>query len=152
MPNIVISDTSCLILFHKINKLEIINQVYDSVYTTPEVAKEFVEPLPKWIKIKSVSDKKYQEFLETQIDLGEASAIALAKELDNPLLLLDDLKARKMALKLNLKFTGALGVINKAKEKGVIDKIKPVLDELLSTNFRISKSIIEELLRLNKEL
>ncbi|MDF1550478.1 MAG: DUF3368 domain-containing protein, partial [Bacteroidales bacterium] len=85
-------------------------------------------------------------------DWGEASAIALAKEIENPLLLLDDLKARKLAGKLNLKFTGTLGVINKARQVGIIHKIKPLIDKLLLTDFRISENIINELLRLNNEL
>src|SRR5674476_1468798 len=102
MHNIVIADTSCLILFHKIGEFDILRKVYDSVTATPEVAQEFQEILPDWILIENVKDKKYQEFLETQIDWGEASAIALAKEKEHPLLLLDDLKARKLATKLNL--------------------------------------------------
>ena len=66
-----------------------------------EVANEFSGQLPDWVRIESVSDKKYQGFLETQVDKGEASAIALAIEMENPLLLLDDLKARKLASQLN---------------------------------------------------
>lgn len=151
MPRIVISDTSSLILFHKIDELELLKKVYKDIITTPEVAKEFVEPLPDWINIESAKDKKYQEFLETQIDKGEASAIALAKEIEDPLLLLDDLKARKLAKKLNLNFTGVLGVLNKAKQIGAIDIIKPMIDKLLKTNFRISQNIIDELLKINNE-
>ena len=151
MHNIVISDTSCLIIFNKIGQLEILQKVYDNVITTPEVAEEFSEILPDWIIIKEVQDKKYQEFLETQIDYGEASAIALAKEIDNSLLLLDDLKARKLAGKLNLRFTGTLGVITKAKQIGVISAIRPIIDSLLLTDFRISENVIEELLKLNNE-
>lgn len=152
MPKIVISDTSSLILFHKIGELNLLRKVYDDITTTPEVADEFIEKLTDWIKIKIVNDKKYQESLETQVDLGEASAIALAKEMDEPLLLLDYLKARKLAIKLNLKFTETLGVINKAKQIGVIDKVKPYIEKLLSTNFRISENIINELLRINNEI
>ena len=152
MHSIVISDTSCLILFHKINELELLRKVYDSVLTTPEIANEFSEELPDWIKIESVQDKKYQEFLATQVDLGEASALALAKEKDSPLLLLDDLKARKLASKLNLKYTGTLGVINRAKQIGVLEKVKPIIEKLLSTDFRITENIIDELLRKNNEV
>ena len=151
MPNVIISDTTCLILFQKIDKLDILRQVYHDIITTPEVAKEFGDELPDWIKIVSVIDIKYQEFLETQIDRGEASAIALGKEMDSPLLLLDDLKARKLAAKLKLKFTGTLGIIHKAKQIGVIKKIRPLIDKLLLTNFRISQNIIDELLAKNDE-
>jgi predicted nucleic acid-binding protein len=151
MHNIVISDTSCLIILNKIGQLEILKKVYDNVITTPEVAEEFSEILPDWIIIKVVQDKKYQEFLETQIDPGEASAIALAKEIENSLLLLDDLKDRKLAGKLNLRFTGTLGVITKAKQIGVIRAVKPIIESLLLTYFRISGDVIDELLKLNKE-
>ena len=151
MRKMVISDTSCLILFHKIGELELLRKVYGSVTTTPEVAEEFGYVLPDWMSIEGVKDKKYQEFLETQIDWGEASAVALAKEMEDPVLLLDDLKARKLALKLNLKVTGTLGVIHKAKQIGVLENVKPIIKKLLATNFRISENIIEELLRKNNE-
>jgi len=75
----------------------------------------------------------------------------LAKEYENVLLILDDLRARKLANRLNLKVTGALGIIVKAKQKGLVEKVKPLLDKLLLTNFRVSEKIIEEILRLNNE-
>jgi predicted nucleic acid-binding protein len=121
------------------------------VITTPEIAKEFGEELPDWIKIQAVSDKKYQDFLETQVDCGEASAIALANEYDDVLLLLDDLKAQKLAIRLKFKITGTLGVIHKAKQMAIIDKVKPLIDKLLLTDFRVSDNIIEEILKLNNE-
>jgi len=66
--------------------------------------------------------------------------------------LLDDLKARRLAGKLNLKFTGTLGVFHKAKQLGIVDKIKPLIDKLLITNFRISENIVSEFLKINNEL
>jgi len=151
MPDLVISDTSSLILFDKIRELELLHKTYQTIITTPEVAEEYVEKLPNWIVVKPVNDKKYQEFLETQVDKGEASAIALAKEFENVLLLLDDLKARKLASRLNLRYTGALGVIHKAKQLKLITKVKPLLDKIVLTDFRISKKVIAELLRINDE-
>lgn len=152
MPDIIISDTSCLILFDKIGELELLNKVYGNIITTPEIAAEFGESLPDWIFVSPVKDKKYQEFLETQIDLGEASALALAKETDNALLLLDDLKARKLASKLKLKYTGSLGVINKAKQLGIIKQVKPLIDKIILTDFRIADNIVSEILKINNEI
>ncbi len=151
MPKVVISDTSTLILFHKIEEFDLLRKVYDELVTTPEIAKEFGEVLPVWIKIQAVSDKKYQKFLETQIDSGEASAIALATEYDDVLLLLDDLKARKLAVQLNFKITGTLGVIHRAKQMSVIDNVKPLIEKLVFTDFRIADNIIAEILKLNNE-
>lgn len=151
MPEIVISDTSTLILFQKIDEFNLLHKVYGELITTPEIAKEFGEKLPDWIKVRSVSDIKYQDFLTTQVDIGEASAIALASEYNDVLLLLDDLKARKLALQLKFKITGTLGIIHKAKQLAIIKKVKPLLDKLLMTDFRIADNIIEEILRMNNE-
>jgi len=148
---VVISDTSSLILFQKIERFDILQKVYGELLTTPEIAKEYGDQLPDWIQIRPVKDKKYQEFLETQIDKGEASAIALSKEFDNSILILDDLKARKLARRLNLKVTGTLGIIHKAKQLAIIEKVKPILDKILETDFRISDNIIDEILTLNNE-
>lgn len=151
MHRIVISDTSTLIILHKINELNILKLVYGELFTTPEIAEEFGEKLPDWITVQSVTDEKYQRFLETQVDRGEASAIALAAEFEDATLLLDDLKARKLALKLKLKTTGTLGIIHKAKQMSIIPKVKPLIDKLLMTNFRISNNIVDEILKLNNE-
>lgn len=152
MHKTVITDTSILILFQKIESLDLLQKVYGELVTTPEVAKEFGEEMPVWIKIQSPSDNKYQDFLSTQVDIGEASAIALAIELEDVLLLIDDLKARKLAKQLNFKITGTLGIIHKAKQLLIIKNVKPFIDRLLLTNFRITKNIVDEILKLNNEL
>ena len=151
MHNIVISDTSSLILFDKIQEFELLRKVYKSIITTPEIAEEFGDNLPNWIQIVETKDKKYQELIGFQVDKGEASAITLAKETENVILLLDDLKARKLAAKLNLKYTGVLGVFHKAKQVGIITEVKPLIEKLQQTNFRIAENVIQELLRLNNE-
>ncbi|HQZ25740.1 MAG TPA: DUF3368 domain-containing protein [Flavobacterium sp.] len=125
--------------------------VYGKLITTPEIANEFGEQLPDWITVQSVKDEKYKKFLETQVDRGEASALALASEFEDVLLLLDDLKARKLAAKLMLKTTGTLGIIHRAKQMAIIPKVKPLIDKLLLTNFRISSEVVNEILRLNDE-
>jgi len=123
-----------------------LTKVYDLIITTPQIANEFGESLPDWIQIVMVKDEKYLESLETQVDRGEASAIALGKEIDNAI------KARKLASKLNLKYTGTLGVFHKAKQMGFIERVKPLIDKLLKTDFRISENIVLELLKMNNEL
>ncbi len=151
MRRSVIVDTSCLIIFDKINEFEILKEVYDEIITTPEVLGEFGKPLPGWIIIEPVKDKKYQRFMDAQLDLGESSVIALAVEKGDVTLILDDLRARKLSRRLGLKYTGSLGVINKAKEIGVIDKIRPLIDKLIKTDFRISDKVIDDLLKRNNE-
>lgn len=151
MPSIIIADTSCLIVLDKIGELELLKSIYSDISITPEIAQEFDTKLPDWISIVSAKDKKYQELLSTQIDIGEASAIALAMENDNSLIILDDLKARKIATKLNLNFTGLLGVIYKAKKSKIIPHVKPLLEKISKTNFHISTKLIDEILKMSNE-
>jgi predicted nucleic acid-binding protein len=151
MPSYVIADASVLIIFDKLKRFDILQKIYQNIYTTTEISQEFNKPLPEWIKVEPVKDQKYLKFIRTQVDIGEASAIALAAEKDGALLILDDLKARKLARRLGMSFTGTLGVINKAKELGIINKIKPLVEQLRENDFRVSENIVENLLKRNNE-
>lgn len=152
MPRTIVSDTSCFILLSNIGELDLLYKVYGEIITTPEVVSEFNGPLPEWVIIKKPVDKYYQTILEAQLDRGESSAIALALEMENSTLILDDLKARKMAEHLGLSYTGTIGVIVKAKLIGLISSIQPILKKLKQIDFRISNEIEMEALRLAKEL
>jgi len=148
MPEtIVITDTSCLIALSKIEALEILHKLYKRVIVSKEIAEEFAEELPVWFEILEVSNKNYQRILENSLDKGESSAIALAFELGDVVLVLDDLKARKEAQKLGFKITGTLGVLFSAKEKNIISSLKLYLDRLQQTDFRIAENIVFELLK-----
>ncbi|SDF51766.1 Predicted nucleic acid-binding protein, contains PIN domain [Mucilaginibacter pineti] len=151
MPKIIISDTSCLIILSNINELDLLNKVYGNIVTTIDIATEFGEPLPEWVIIEKVADKYSQQLLEMQIDKGESSAIALALETPQSTVILDDYKARKIAGQLGLNFTGTIGVIIKAKLNGVIPSIKPILEKIKKTDFRISDAIEQQALKLAGE-
>lgn len=49
------------------------------------------------------------------------------------------------------KITGTLGVIHRAKQMSLIDNVKPFIDKLLLTDFRVADNIINEILKLNNE-
>ncbi len=85
--------------------------------------------------------------MELELDLGESSAIALALENPNSLLIIDEKKGRKIAKAMGIDVTGTLGILIKAKSKGVIEKVKPILDKLESANFRISPSLRASVLK-----
>jgi predicted nucleic acid-binding protein len=141
MHKVIISDTSCFILLTNIGELEILFKVYGQVVTTADIANEYGEALPDWVKIATVTDKYRQKILEMQIDKGESSAIALALEIPNSTIILDDYKARKIAERLEIPFTGTIGVIIRAKLKGIIPSIKPLLEKIKQTDFRLSTDI-----------
>lgn len=53
-----------------------------------------------------------------------------------------------MADNLGLHYTGTIGIIVKAKLKGIIPSIKPLLEKIKHTNFRLSVDL--ELLALKE--
>lgn len=146
MPELIICDTSCLILFDKIGKLEILRKCYNNIYVTPEIAAEFGKILPVWIEIKAAKNQDLQQTLTKILGQGESSAIALTFDLPDTLVVLDDLKARKVAKSLNLKITGSLGILVKAKQHGYIEKLLAVLEQVQQTDFRISENIVRKIL------
>ncbi|WP_224996918.1 DUF3368 domain-containing protein [Cesiribacter sp. SM1] len=148
MPDLIICDTSCLILFDKINQLDLLRLCYNTIFVTPEVALEYGKQLPDWIFIKEVANQSHQRILEQILGVGESSAIALGVELPRSTVVIDDLKARKVAKSLNLQITGSLGILVKAKQKGHIDQLAPVLDDVQQTDFRISEKILTKILSL----
>lgn len=147
MPKIIISDTSCLIILNKIGELELLRQLYNTVTITQDILLEFGEQLPDWVEVQQARDQYKQQLLEMQIDKGEASAIALALETPDSTLILDDGKARRLAERLGLSVTGTLGVIIRAKNIGLIPSIKPYLEKIRETNFRISEELEQTALK-----
>jgi len=141
MPKVIISDTSCLIILTKIGEIDLLRQLYKTVTITQDILLEFGESLPVWFEVQQVKDHYRQQLLEMHIDKGEASAIALALETSDNIVILDDWKARKVAERLGISVTGTLGVIIKAKNTGIIPSIKPYLDKIRETNFRISEEL-----------
>ena len=142
----VITDTSCFILLEKINALHILHQLFATVYTTPEIAKEYGKPLPNWIIIQAANQILQEKFYH-DVDLGEASAIALASEISCDYIILDDLAARKLAKKLCLTIIGTVGVLLSAKQKGIVPLFRPYLDLIQQTNFRLSQQLAEEFIK-----
>jgi len=143
MPDVVIADAGCFIILSNISELDLLQKVYIKIITTPDIAHEYGESLPEWVIIKSPSDFQKQQILELQIDKGEASAIALALELPGSLIILDDLQARLLAVRLGIIITGTTGVLVKAKLKGIISSIKPLLSKIKQIDFRISQALEE---------
>ena len=138
---VIISDTSCLIVLSRIQRLDLLKDLYESILITEEVAREFGEELPSWVEIKKVQNTANLRVLKNIVDLGEASAIALALELDDTLLIVDDLKGRKEAQRLGLKITGLMGVLLKCKQENIISEVKPILIAIKEASFRISEKI-----------
>jgi len=139
--SIIISDASPIIALENIGRLDILRTLYEEIIITDIVAEEVQMELPDWVRRDSSYDKDLYVSLSTRLDEGEASAIALAVQKKDCLLIIDEKKGRKLAKELGVEITGLIGVIVKAKGAGIIDSGKLVLNELEENGFRISDSL-----------
>ena len=64
---------------------------------------------------------------------------------------MDDLKGRKFAEKVGLKVTGSLGVLILAKNRNLIPSVKPIIQKIRLTDFRLTKSLENKILQLAGE-
>lgn len=76
--------------------------------------------------------------LVTHLGDGEKEVLALGLETEDALLILDDRDARRYAQALELEITGTLGLLLRAKERGILDAVRPVLDRLQELGFRLN--------------
>ncbi len=70
MARIVISDTSCLIAFQRIGRLDILETLFSKVTVTIQVKQEFGYPLPDWVVVQSVVNP-YRLSTLNSLDLGK---------------------------------------------------------------------------------
>lgn len=148
MQKKVYVDTSALILLTNINELSILKLVYGSVYITIPIWEEFKHIVPWWINL---DEEKYMNKHLGILGKGEASLLSVAAANKDVFLILDDYKARKLATLYKINFTGTLGVLIIAKQLGYINKIKPFLDKINLTNFRLSSDLQAKALLLARE-
>jgi predicted nucleic acid-binding protein len=147
MPDLVIADTSCLIVLTKVDELELFHGTYSPVLIPPEVAREYGQPIPDWNLIEQPSDLAVMSLSEVKLNPGERSAIALSLDRPDALLVIDDNDARNVATVLGLRVTGTLGVIIAAKNAGAINSVIPVFEKIRSTDFYLSKEILRQAIR-----
>lgn len=93
----------------------------------------------------------YQKILETSLDKGETSALALALENKHSLVIINEEKGRKLAKQLGITVTGTLGVLLDAKFTGHIASLKSTINKIKQTNFRLSRELETKLLQLAGE-
>ena len=123
MQEKVYVDTSALIILNKIDALGLLNKIYGNVIITNYIQLELNEFLPSWIIIEPAYNFE-QSFLKNfNLGPGESSIIMNALEY-NGFLIIDDLKARKIATTLSLRFTGSVGILITAKKLGFIHSVK----------------------------
>jgi predicted nucleic acid-binding protein len=155
---ILVLDSSALITLTRIGRLHILPQLAEQVHIPDAVYQEIVvhgQGRPgstavreaKWIVRHCVTDRAAVDQLSTQLGRGEAEAIVLAEELKADALILDDSNARKTARGMGRRIIGLLGLLVFAKERQVIESIRPLMDDLLSAGFFIEPLLYRTVLR-----
>ncbi len=156
----VISDSSPLIALSKIGRLELLSRLYQTVFVSPQVYAEVVSrgfglagstevANASWIVLKPVHDVSGISTLQKEFGLGmgEASTILLGKELKANLLLIDEIKARKVAQQVRLTVLGCVGVLEDAFGRRLFADLREAYRQLLASGAYIDPRILENSLR-----
>lgn len=101
-------------------------------------------------KIESVSMEDYV-ITDFSIGKGDLEAMALYKRLGADKLLVDDKRARKLAQLNGMNIIGSLGILLIAKEKGLIEQIKPYVEIIKESDIYINEELIDYVLELADE-
>jgi predicted nucleic acid-binding protein len=157
----VIVNTSPLFYLHRIKRLELLQQLYGTVMVPEAVRSELAAgqqkkiPVPNlqelaWIEVKSVRSPL---LIPAVVDLGPGETEVLALGLEHPrsLLIIDDRVARRLASLNKLTVTGTLGVVIKAKQRGLLQDVGQVLRELQANGLWLSEELIKAALAVARE-
>lgn len=79
------------------------------------------------------------------LDAGEHSAIAAATAL-GAAVLVDDKRGRTVAARLGLPVIGTLGLLVRARDAGLIDKVRPLAEALLGGGYFLARPLVERTL------
>jgi predicted nucleic acid-binding protein len=161
MPDLVISNTSPLFYLHRLGQLELLHKLYGRILVPEAVVEELKaggdqgEDVPDiadydWVEVCSV---RLPEVVSLIVDLGPGEAQVLAMALENPgsLAIIDDRLARELARARNIRITGTVGILLKAKQAGYIRSVKSLLRTLIQLDFRLSEDVVDTILRLAEE-
>lgn len=163
MNNALVTDTGPLIALAHIELLSILPRLFNLVYVPDAVAIEATHDLTRpgahaidmaltndWFIRMDVKLGEDDHILCQLLDHGEAACLALAAQL-NAAVLLDERRARQVAIARGIPITGTAAILIKAKQKKLIRSVKPLLAKLTNMGYRLSPALIEHVLTLAGE-
>lgn len=155
----VVCDTNIIIDFAKIHRLDLLKRIFKEAMIPAEVKEELLaeergetgeedirKAINEWLKVENVKDTFALESLKSHIGNGEAASIVLYKEKKADFLAINDLKARGVAQAMGVTIIGTLGILRMAKDSGLLNEIKPLLDELRKIGAYISAELYKRIL------
>lgn len=146
----VLANMTPLIALANIDRLELLHNLYGTIIVPQTVMDEIIrEPARQrvqnssWIRVEAIQDLSQRDYFRARLHAGEVDVMILAREQKADLVIMDDDAAKKTAKFLGLKVTGTLGVLLKAKREGYLEKVEPVINELIRDGLFISDTIKE---------
>lgn len=125
----VIVNSTPIILLCGIGKLDILRKLYREITIPTAVYQEVtamedsacmaVRNAGSWIHIESIRDSTEKKMYKAKLHAGEVEVMILAQEQKADLVIIDDNAAKKTAKYLGLTVTGTLGILLKAKGRGL---------------------------------
>ena len=158
----IICDTAVLSGLANIGRLDLLEKLFGKIYIPEGVYDEVVVhggarpgakelDQAKWVKAVEVKDRTAVNLLSSELGLGESEVLVLGKELRADWLVIDDARARAAAISGGFRVVGLAGILLLAKRRNLINEIKPLFEQLVEKNFRLSDRIIEEILEKAEE-
>ena len=155
------SDTSPIRALDFLGLLPVLQDLFGQVLIPPAVRDELISPLPRFgvvdlskhdfIEVRSPRDEERVEEFQRQLDRGESEALALVLETGAKLLLIDELRGRRTAAQHGVAVLGALGVLVRAKARGLMPEIRPLIEKLDELEFFMSEQLKNDVLRMAGE-
>ncbi|HEY5511469.1 MAG TPA: DUF3368 domain-containing protein [Prolixibacteraceae bacterium] len=150
---LVIADAGPIFSLALIDKLDILYGLFDDIRIPQAVWNEItydeIKPdyqrLYNFFKDKTCQISGLNE-LTFVMDYGESESLILYKELQADFLLIDDKKARKIAENLDINCIGLIGLLSIAKDKGLIEKLRPIFDTFLQNKRFYSVELLNDVL------
>lgn len=150
---LVIADAGPIFSLALINKLDILDSLFDNIKIPQAVwneisiddSKPFYNRIFPYFNNKVEQIKGFNE-LTFIMDYGESESVILYKELNANYLLIDDKKARNIAENFNINCIGTLGLLSIAKDKGLIESLRPLFLIFLSNKRYYSIDLLNTIL------
>ena len=158
---LIVSDASPIIALAVCGKLDLLDKLFDRVCIPQAVYDELAVPgkpqadkILKWAKDKVLPAKNTSVItaLSLNLDPGESEAISLYWETNADFLLMDEKRGRIIAHRSDIKTIGTVGILLFAKQNGLVTQIKPLLDTLNESSFRMSDILYDQVLERAGEL
>jgi predicted nucleic acid-binding protein len=152
----IVSDAGPIIIFARIDRLSLLRDVTGSLLVPGAVYDEIVVNkggMPgatevaqaAWIQKASVINRSTIDVLPSVLHEGEREAIALAKE-QGAQLLIDEIRARRVARDEGLEVIGTLRILAGAKQLKLINVVRPIVGQMQSSGYRFDRILIRRFL------